>query len=171
MVFSCLFGLWWSLSHRNSNVGQHVMIDDFAIGLLTIWLLGVLLFFFRAMNLYRLTLNNIVPGMTYAEVARLPNLFPTALLSRCARNRSSLSHRARPPISKGRHHKWRWLSSGCWLAGSQSSAIFPTDSSSLNSSGSSSRWQSPHDALYVRPPSSHRRIPEQPALATQAGPR
>jgi hypothetical protein len=35
------------------------MIDKLAIGFIIVWLSGFLLFTFRAMNLYRLILNNL----------------------------------------------------------------------------------------------------------------
>jgi hypothetical protein len=51
------------------------MINNLAIGFLIVWLGGFLFFVFRATNLYRSALNNLAPGRTYAEVARVPNLF------------------------------------------------------------------------------------------------
>jgi hypothetical protein len=50
------------------------MVDNPAIWLLLTWLGGALFFAARAMNLYRLILNNLAPGKTYVGVARVPNL-------------------------------------------------------------------------------------------------
>jgi hypothetical protein len=66
--------------HHHYSFSEHAntikrMIENLAIGFLIVWLGGVLFLVFRAMNLYRLILNNLAPGRTYAEVARVPNLF------------------------------------------------------------------------------------------------